>query len=253
MDILQNLTVTDIYSVVTVFSPKGKEEKIDDRPCYGLSLCYDGQITYHYDGVNYVSQPDCAIILPKGKTYTLYRNKEGHFPLINFDCKEPLCDRHVVLPLKNPAPLIKDYEYLKKLSLFERNRAKMMSVFYSLIDDINFQTDDGASLISGAVAYLEANLSDPLLTNGMLAERANISEVYFRQLFQKQFGISPRQYIINARIAKAKQMLSAENKKISAVAEECGFQSVYHFCRCFKEKVGVTPTEYLNSNRILRL
>lgn len=253
MELLNNLTVTGNLEVVTVGQTKGMTVEIRKRSNYGLSFCYEGQITYTLDGVDYVSDPDCAIILPKDRTYSLRIDKSGFFPLINFDCDGILCDKHVVLPLKNPNALIKEFEYIKKLSLFERNRPKMMSAFYSLIDGIISQTEEGGSIIGGAVAYLEANLSDPTLDNKMLAKQANISEVYFRQLFLKQFGITPRQYIINARIAKAKQMLSAENKKISAVAEECGFQSVYHFCRCFKEKAGVTSTEYLNSNRILRL
>lgn len=253
MELLNDLTVTGDLEVVTVRQIKGTSAEIKKRPNYGLSFCYDGQITYTLDGVDYISDPDCAIILPKGRTYSLRIDKSGFFPLINFDCDGFLCDKHIVLPLENPSALIKEFEYIKKLSLFEKNRPKMMSAFYSLIDGIISQTDVGGSIIGGAVAYLEANLSDPTLDNEILAKQANISEVYFRQLFLKQFGITPRQYIINARIVKAKQLLATGDKKISAVAEECGFVSVYHFSRCFKEKVGVTPTEYLNSNRILRL
>lgn len=253
MELLQDLTVTNILEVVTVRQTKGTGVEIKKRSSYGLSFCYEGQITYTLDGIDYISAPDCAIILPKGKTYSLRVDKSGFFPLINFDCDDFLCDKHMVLPLKNPAALIKEFEFMKKLSLFEKNRPKMMSAFYSLIDGVISQTDEGGSIIGGAVAYLEANLSDPTLNNEILAMQANISEVYFRQLFLKQFGITPRQYIINARIAKAKQLLSLGNKKISAIAEECGFQSVYHFCRCFKEKTGMTPTEYMNSNHILGL
>ncbi|MBQ8409899.1 MAG: helix-turn-helix transcriptional regulator [Clostridia bacterium] len=253
MELLRNLTVTGNLEVVTVRQIKGTGAEIKSRPSYGLSFCYDGQITYTLDGVDYISDPDCAIILPKGKTYSLRIDKGGFFPLINFDCDGFLCDKHIVLPLKNPSALIKEFEYIKKLSLFEKNRPKMMSAFYSLLDGIISQTDESGSIIGGAVAYLEANLSDPTLTNAVLANQANISEVYFRQLFLKRYGITPRQYIIGARIAKAKQMLSSGNKKISAIAEECGFVSVYHFSRCFKEKTGMTPTEYMNSNRILGL
>ncbi len=253
MELLQNLTVTNILEVVTVRQIKGTGAVIKNRTSYGLSFCYDGQITYTFDGVDYISDPDCAIILPKGATYSLSIDKGGFFPLINFDCDGLLCDRHIVLPLKNPSALIKEFEYIKKLSLFEKNRPKMMSAFYSLIDGVISQIDESGSIIGASVAYLEANLFDPTLNNEMLAKQANISEVYFRQLFLKQYGITPRQYIINARIAKAKQLLSSGNKKISAIAEECGFVSVYHFCRCFKEKTGMTPTEYMNSNRILGL
>ena len=253
MELLQNLTVIGDLDVVTVRQVKGTMAEVKNRPNCGLSFCYEGQITYTLDGVDYVSDPDCAIILPKGRKYSLRIDKSGFFPLINFDCDGFLCDKHIVLPLKNPSSLIKEFEYLKKLSLFEKNRPKMMSTFYSLIDGIISQTDESGSVIGGAVAYLEANLSAPTLNNETLARQANISEVYFRQLFLKQYGITPRQYIINARIAKAKQLLSSGNKKISAVAEECGFVSVYHFSRCFKDKCGMTPTEYMNSNRILGL
>lgn len=253
MELLQDLTVTGNLEVVTVRQIKGTGAEIKRRPSYGLSFCYEGQITYTLDGVDYISDPNCAIILPKERTYSLRVDKSGFFPLINFDCDGFLCDKHVILPLKNPSALIKEFEFIKKLSLFEKNRPKMMSAFYSLIDGIISQTNEGGSIIGASVAYLEANLSDPTLDNEMLAKQANISEVYFRQLFLKQYGITPRQYIINSRIAKAKQLLSSGNKKISAVAEECGFQSVYHFCRCFKEKVGMTPTEYMNSNHVLGL
>lgn len=253
MDALGNMSVTEILGVVTVYSPKGEDTKVSDRESYGLSFCYNGQITYTLDGIDYVSDPGSAVLLPKGRTYILHHDKTGNFPLINFDCVEFLSDKHIVLPLKNPAALLSQFEYMKKLALFEGNRVKLMSEFYSLIDGINAQTNENNTIIGASVAYLEANLSDPLLTNEALAARSNISEVYFRQLFLKQYGITPRQYIINARIAKAKQMLSSGNKKISAVAEECGFTSVYHFCRCFKERTGMTPTEYMISNKTLGL
>lgn len=253
MEHLRNLTVTDIFEVVTVRQIRGNSAEIKNRPNYGLTFCYGGQITYTLDGVEYVSGPDRAVILPKGRSYSLRVDRGGDFPLINFDCRGVLCDGHTVLPLKNPSALIKDFEYIKKLSLFEKNRPKMLSAFYSLIDGIISQTEESDSIIGGAAAYLEANISDSYLTNERLAAKANISEVYFRQLFLKQYGITPRQYIINARIAKAKQLLSSGNKKISAVAEECGFVSVYHFSRCFKEKVGMTPTEYMNSHRNMGL
>ena len=91
MELLQDLTVTDILEVVTVRQIKGTVAEIKNRPSYGLSFCYDGQITYTLDGVDYISNPDCAIILPKGATYTLSCNKSGYFPLINFDCTGFLC------------------------------------------------------------------------------------------------------------------------------------------------------------------
>jgi hypothetical protein len=106
---------------VLMKSLKGRTEHTENRLFYGLSFCLDGQITYTFKGQKFVSNKNNAVILPKGATYTLYCNKDGLFPLINFDCAEPLCDRHIVLPLENPSAALKEYEYIKKLSLAELN------------------------------------------------------------------------------------------------------------------------------------
>lgn len=101
--------------------------------------------------------------------------------------------------------------------------------------------------------HLDKNFFSADITNKELANICNISEVYFRKLFAKVYGVSPHQYIISARINKAKQLLSEGLFKINAIAEMCGFSSTYHFCRIFKQKTGITPTEYMKQNKILKI
>ena len=64
MSILNNIVVTDIISVMTVFSPRGRFEKMNKRKFYGLSFCNQGQIIYTHKQKEYISNPDYAIILP---------------------------------------------------------------------------------------------------------------------------------------------------------------------------------------------
>ena len=68
-------------------------------------------------------------------------------------------------------------------------------------------------------------------------------------VIKKTYGISPKQYIIDTRMNMAKQMLSEGSFKINAISEKCGFTNPYHFCRLFKEKTGLTPTEYMKQNK----
>ena len=112
---LKNITVTEISGVFTVCSEKGRCDRMDNRKSYGLSLCADGQITYIQNGKEYISDNGCAVILPKGGTYFIKRDKSGVFPVINFDCLEPLCDTITVVPVHNADKLIADYERMKKL------------------------------------------------------------------------------------------------------------------------------------------
>lgn len=253
MDLLNKIVVTDILGIATISSPKGRFEKTNNRKCYGLSFCTEGQITYTHNGKKYVSDPEHAIILPKGQSYTIYGDKKGIFPVINFDCMDFLCDTMIVLPIQNTDAYIKDYEHMKRLFLFERNSAKIMSIFYNIIHGLSSQSSLQSDVLVPAIKYLENNYSSPNLTNAILAQQCGISEVYFRKLFIKRFGIPPKQFIIDTRINKAKQLLTDGILKINAISENCGFSNPYHFCRLFKQKTGLTPTEYMKQNRIYKI
>ena len=51
---LAGITVTEISNMVTVYSEKGIDKTVKRRH-YGLSFCYEGQITYIQNGKEYVS------------------------------------------------------------------------------------------------------------------------------------------------------------------------------------------------------
>ncbi|MBQ4353628.1 MAG: helix-turn-helix transcriptional regulator [Clostridia bacterium] len=217
-----------------------------NRNTYGLSFCRDGQITYIQDGAAYVSNKNCAVILPKGGTYFIKRDKTGTFPVINFDCLDFLCDTVTIVPVRNAEELTADYERMKKLFCFDGNRAQIFSIFYSMLHKLC--SDDIPHELRGAVRLIRDDCCDVSLTNARLARECNISEVYFRKLFTKHFGISPKQYIIDLRIQKAKQMLAEGGMSVSVILEKCGFSNPYHFCRLFKQRVGITPSEYRKAN-----
>ena len=253
MEILDKIVVTDIVDIFTVFSPKGKYEIIDNRKNYGLSFCDSGQITYVHKGANYVSAQPHAMILPPGETYELYGDKSGVFTIINFECKDFLCDAHMVLPVENIDFIMKNFFQMKNLSLFDGNKAKVMSIFYDIIHNLSVTSNSQYGVLYPALKYLESNYSTADLNNRILAEQCEISEVYFRKLFVERYGVSPHQYVINIRMNKAKQLLADGILKINAISEECGFSNPYHFCRLFKEKTGMTPTEYMKKHKIIKI
>ncbi len=252
MNVLNKITVTDIKELFTVSSPRGRKEEIRNRKSYGLSFCAEGKITYEIGGKQAVSDKNHAVILPKGQSYSLRGDKTGKFPVINFDCKEFLCDEVISLPIQSSDTYIKDFEKMKALSLFEENRAKMMSVFYNILHLLSTESSVHNAILP-AIRYIESNYQNPKLSNAELAEQCNISEVYFRKIFTETYKTTPKQFIVDIRINKAKQLLSDGFLNIGAVAEECGFSNQYHFCRLFKEKTGLTPTEYIKRNRVYKI
>ena len=252
MEILNKITVTDIKELFTVTSLRGRSEEIHNRESYGLSFCTEGRITYTLGGKQAVSDENHAVILPKGQSYSLHGDKTGIFAVINFDCNDSLCDNVISIPIQNPETYIKDFEKMKALSLFEENRAKMMSVFYNILHRLSTESSV-RNVILPAIKHIENNYQNPKLSNAELAQKCNISEVYFRKVFTEVYRTTPKQFITDVRIDKAKQLLSDGFLKVGAVAEQCGFSNQYHFCRLFKEKTGLTPTEYMKQNRIYKI
>ena len=248
---LKNVTITKINSLVTVFSEKGECDKMTDRGTYGLSFCKEGQITYIQNGIEYISNKSCAVILPKGGTYYIKRDRAGAFPVINFDCLDFLCDTITVIPIQNAEELIADYERMKKFFCFDENRAQVFSMFYGILHKLCSNNIPHALL--GAVHLINTDYCDASLTNAKLAAVCNVSEVYFRKLFKKHFGISPKQFIIDVRMQKAKQLLAEGSLSASAISEKCGFSNPYHFCRLFKQHTGITASAYKKENMVYKI
>lgn len=237
------ITVTDICQIFTVHSIQGQTTFIQNRSSYGLSFCQSGHITYEQDGHCTVSDQNYAIFLPQNQTYTVKRNETGIFPVINFSSADFICNRITSIPLRNSNLYLKEFEKMKKLSLYKENRAEIFSIFYHILQQLS-EENTTKTILLPAIHYLSEHYPDPLLSNAELAAQCNISEVYFRKIFMKIYHTTPKQYLINLRLNKAKQLLSEDTLKISAVAEQCGFSNQYHFCRLFKEKTTITPTEY---------
>lgn len=80
------------------------------------------------------------------------------------------------------------------------------------------------------------------------AEQLHLSANYFGDLIKKETGKSAQEYIQNKIIDLAKNKIFDMNKSINEIAFELGFKYPQHFTRLFKQKVGVSPTEYRSYN-----
>ena len=77
-----------------------------------------------------------------------------------------------------------------------------------------------------------------------IAAAAHISEKYLRELIKKETGKSVQRYLTDLRLSAAKNLLSNSKYNIGEVANLSGFGEYRNFVRIFKERYGITPTEY---------
>ena len=250
---LQDIIITGIDGIQTVSRVKEETTQITNRKWYGLSFCQEGQLTYHHNGHDFISAPGQAVLLPKGQSYTIQTDRAGRFPLVNFQCEGLPLDTITVIPLQNAEPYLTDFESMKQLFLMPHSRLRVLELFYGIWNRLSSDLDADAATLSPVMQYLEGHIGDPTLSNGALAKLMGFSEVHFRKQFTQLYGMPPHRYILELRIRRAKQLLSDGILPVSAIAEQCGFSSVYHFSRAFKTRVGIAPTEYTRRNRLNKL
>ncbi len=248
MSELSNITVAEIHDIMTVYSPRGRRFHMEARPYCGISFCKSGKITYNHNGKLYVSEPNSVVFLPGGATYDLYGNETGYFPIINFIPVCTISGEFVCLPLSDPASCLHLFDALAHAYVYENNNVKVMRLTYELLETADRGSDSVIfDLLKPAEAYIKEHIYSPELKISAIASSANISEVYFRKLFTDKHNTTPRRYIIRTRVEHAKQELLSTHKSITEISADCGFSDVFHFCRTFREAVGVTPGEYRRS------
>lgn len=71
-----------------------------------------------------------------------------------------------------------------------------------------------------------------------LAEQAHFSEYHFIRLFRSQVGTTPRQYIITARMERARHLLKTTDLPLETISEQVGYTSDSVFCTQFKRRYG---------------
>jgi AraC-like DNA-binding protein len=79
-----------------------------------------------------------------------------------------------------------------------------------------------------------------------LAEQVHLSPFHFLRVFKEAFGLPPHAYLTQARVLRAKQLLSVGNP-IAQVAQDVGFVDQSHLNKHFKRIVGVTPRQYADA------
>jgi len=98
--------------------------------------------------------------------------------------------------------------------------------------------------IATAKIYIDENFHEPIDLE-QISQQAFFSRFHFHRLFTRIYRRTPHQYLTRKRIEKAKDML-AENKAVTDVCNEVGFESIGSFSVLFKKEIGFAPQYYRN-------
>lgn len=98
--------------------------------------------------------------------------------------------------------------------------------------------------IKEALQYMRENLEEDLSID-KVAKHAGLSSRNFNRLILKETGTSPKQWLINYRIERSKELLKVPNASVTDVALSVGYNSLGQFISAFRARTGQLPSEYL--------
>ncbi|WP_337330346.1 helix-turn-helix transcriptional regulator [Chryseolinea sp. T2] len=95
--------------------------------------------------------------------------------------------------------------------------------------------------------FMEKFLSEKIEL-GDIASSSFMSRFHYTRIFKKVYGVSPRQFLRDLRIDKAKELLK-QGTEISQVCCDVGYDSLPTFCNAFKKGTGHSMKEYQLLNK----
>lgn len=138
--------------------------------------------------------------------------------------------------------------YLQKLSLCDnlRDMGKVglegVNAFNALVRQ-HLESVGGNPYCEKVKTYVAHHIKEKIRMKD-IADHVGLSSSYLAGLFQKEEGISVKQFIMQERLALAANLLKNTDESIGTISDYLAFNSQSYFTSHFRERYGMTPTEY---------
>lgn len=116
-----------------------------------------------------------------------------------------------------------------------------------LESDADSPSDLRGGLPPGAVRRLRERIRETLAigaTVGDLAREVGLSRAHFARAFRISMGVPPHRYVLECRVARAKELLATTDQSLLEIALSVGFSSQSHFTETFRQLTGCTPRRF---------
>lgn len=259
---VQQINDLSAYGIAVIAGERSHGRCVDHsslgRQSNGILYIYSGEATFAWDGGRaYYSDGD-LVFLSKGAKYRMtYTAERTSFVVVNFELR----DREgqalsffegIVKPqmhqrreeIKRLMDAFCACADLQGLGVLLRRKELLYRALGMILMSGNELDARGGTLgrIAEGVRLLEQTYLENLPIS-TFAEASRVSVTHFRNLFQRQFSMSPLKYRIRLRIERAYELLSEGDFTVSEAAYASGFENLGYFSRCYRSIVGQSPAE----------
>ncbi len=251
-DFFSNLVVEKIVCANRIVNPENKNPKAlkGKRQHGGIAIKTAGKTEYICGGKTTVCDAENVVILPKDVEHQ-WKVYGGECLMIDFDYKD--CGGEIF------SVKVKDLSRLLLLfGKIENNRIEDTSYsgiknFRYLYEMLSILAEHAAkkytpskkiAALKPAVDYIINNYHNSGISLESLSEVAGLGKANFRKIFTEVYGCPPMAYVHRIRMNKASDMLKGDYISVEMIAQQVGYNSLYHFSKMFKKHFGISPSEY---------
>lgn len=219
---------------------------------YQLSVKFHGRTELVYGDKSLVFDTGSILYLPPKTSpdmpYNKYIREGGTGVCIFFSSTNPLPTEAEVIKVSG-LPLDRFSKVLQKWREVDGQLA-CMGEFYKLLDGLKkataspFKRGNPQKQLLTAKEHIEAHFTDKYIDVDQLARMCGLSAEYFRQSFQRMYGVTPLQHFSGLKLTFAQKLLTESDLPIGVIGMECGFEDANYFARFFARHIGVSPTHY---------
>ena len=259
------LQVSRIYSLF--YQEMEPKFRIPEQLCSTMELMYvdRGQLHCIWEEADVLLHQGDVILFSPGQSYGQYADGEEapRLVCISFDAegiKWQKLTRRKFASCQRAVFLLR-----QMLTEQERMEPGAEDMIFSLLSQLllTLQRQAGAAkeklqsaysvqseheVIRRAQDYVAQHVREKL-TVPIVAQGTGVSASYLTALFQKHLQLSPGEYIRRIKLQESRQMIREGNMNFTQIAETLHYSTIHQFSRQFKEKFGITPTQYAKSVR----
>ena len=191
---------------------------------------------YNPEGVigkyNVFNDPTILAAMPYEKLKQVFKGETVFFPAVK-------------VPLKDLAPRDNsnyDMEALyNDITYYPIIKGSRLQYIVAL--QVPCRVYQGKMEIEKAKEYIENNWFEKFILKDVLAV-SGLSKTHFTRLFKQYTGTTAHEYYINIKINNLKEKLIDPNISVNQAFNECNWDHNGHFTKVFKDRVGMSPSEY---------
>lgn len=158
-----------------------------------------------------------------------------------------------IFSLENGGSIIKDkMSEIIEISFIQEDNdlllnARLFEILYYLSQNYplkNIITENKKNtLVTKAMQLMRHNI-DMNIQISEIADNLSIDRTYLHRIFKETVGIAPKEYLLNLKLTRAKELLLHTDYPLNIISQSIGMEDATNFTKLFKSHEKLTPRQF---------